>query len=162
MNALPENALQFATALYIHNLFFNVNSLYSKCKGKVMKDNAIKIIRWIPAAVIFGISWYLSSQEHVENMPSFWNADKLVHLVCFGGLCFWVCFGCNTRMVPKKLLLVPLFIVSAYGIIDEIHQSFVPGRRSSVFDWCADTVGAVLGICIFLFVRKHLDKKFRG
>lgn len=31
------------------------------------------------------------------------------------------------------------------GAIDEIHQSFVPGRFSSIFDWFADLLGGVIG-----------------
>lgn len=123
-----------------------------------MKKIIYKILKWIPAAVIIGISWFLSSQEHVVGMPSFWNADKLVHFVCFGGLCFWVALGCNTKTMPRKLIALPVMIVSVYGIIDEIHQSFVPGRESSVLDWCADTLGAVLGVFIFLSIRKLLKK----
>lgn len=31
-----------------------------------------------------------------------------------------------------------------YGVSDEWHQSFVAGRDASVFDWLADTAGAIL------------------
>lgn len=116
-----------------------------------------RILKWIPALIIFSTSWYLSSQEHIEHMPSFWNADKLVHFVCFGGLCFWVSFACCTKNFSK--VWIPVLIVSLYGIIDEIHQSFVPGRSTSVFDWMADTAGAFLGACVFLFVIKKLFKR---
>jgi VanZ family protein len=34
---------------------------------------------------------------------------------------------------------------SLYGIIDETHQYFVPGRDCNVWDWLADTLGAFLG-----------------
>lgn len=36
-------------------------------------------------------------------------------------------------------------IVSAIGGTDEIYQSTVPGRVSSLYDWLADTGGGVLG-----------------
>ena len=35
------------------------------------------IPRWIPTVIIISISWYLSSREHVEHMPSFWNVDNM-------------------------------------------------------------------------------------
>jgi VanZ family protein len=44
------------------------------------------------------------------------------------------------RWVPLAVLLAAL-----YGVSDEFHQSFVPGRNPSVSDLVADTVGAVLG-----------------
>lgn len=117
----------------------------------------IKLVKWIPALFIFGISWYLSSQETIEQMPEFWNADKFVHFICFGGLSFWVSFACNIRV--KNMFWLPSAIVSVYGIIDEIHQSFTPGRECSVFDWCADTLGGVMGAFVFLLVL-HLIGRF--
>jgi VanZ family protein len=35
-------------------------------------------------------------------------------------------------------------IGSLYGITDEWHQSFTFGRDASVWDWTADTAGAIL------------------
>jgi VanZ family protein len=37
-----------------------------------------------------------------------------------------------------------------YGVTDEFHQAFVPGRSVSVFDWIADVVGVLMGYTIFL------------
>ena len=117
-----------------------------------------KILKWVPAIVICSISVYLSSQPTIEKMPSFWNADKLVHVVCFGGLSFWVAFACNLKANSLKEIILPLSIVSIYGIIDEIHQSFTPGRSCSVFDWIADTVGAFLGALIFFLIIKIIKR----
>ena len=117
-----------------------------------------KLLKWVPAVVICSISVYLSSQPTIEKMPSFWNADKLVHVVCFGGLSFWVAFACNLKANSLKEIILPLSIVSIYGIIDEIHQSFTPGRSCSVFDWIADTVGAFLGALIFFLIIKIIKR----
>ncbi|MCK5081916.1 MAG: VanZ family protein, partial [Candidatus Omnitrophica bacterium] len=32
-----------------------------------------------------------------------------------------------------------------YGISDEIHQSFVPGRNAGIIDIIADTIGGAAG-----------------
>ena len=114
------------------------------------------ILRWPPALFIFGYNWYLSSQETIAHMPSFWNADKLVHCVCFAGLAFWVAFGIGTRLPTTWRIMLPTAIVSVWGIIDEIHQSFTPGRETSALDWCADTVGAVIGSIVFFYLCKVL------
>jgi VanZ family protein len=39
-----------------------------------------------------------------------------------------------------------------YGVLDEWHQSFVPGRVVSVADWAADIIGVVLGYFAFRMV----------
>ena len=117
------------------------------------------ILRWLPAAFIVACSWYLSSQEKIESMPGFWNADKLVHCVCFAGLSFWVAFGVWVNLPAKWRIALPIAIVSAYGIVDEIHQYFTPGRSSSPFDWMADTLGAVIGSVVFFHVCKWVSAR---
>jgi VanZ family protein len=37
---------------------------------------------------------------------------------------------------------------AAYGVTDEWHQSFVPGRTPDVGDWLADAVGAAAGVIV--------------
>ena len=103
----------------------------------------LTVLKWIPAVFIICCSWYLSSQPTVEHIPKFQNADKIVHFVCFGILSFWIAFA----IIRKKTLCIPL--TSLYGIIDEIHQYFVPGRSCSFADWIADTIGAAAGYLAF-------------
>jgi VanZ family protein len=37
-------------------------------------------------------------------------------------------------------------IGTSIAALDEVLQSYVPGRRMDVFDWIADTLGVVLGV----------------
>jgi len=50
---------------------------------------------------------------------------------------------------PKRALwisaLIALVVASLYGISDEVHQLFVPGRSSDPMDWLVDTTGALVG-----------------
>ena len=123
-----------------------------------MKKSLLILIKWLPALSIFGISFYLSSLSTIQQIPAFPYADKLVHFICFGGLAFWVAFGCDFFANSKLKIFVPVIIVSIYGIIDEIHQSFTPGRSSTVGDWIADTLGALLGSFIFYLISKLIQK----
>ena len=43
-----------------------------------------------------------------------------------------------------------VLIVSAFGVTDEWHQSFVPGRDCDVFDWLSDTLGAALAVILYV------------
>lgn len=45
-------------------------------------------------------------------------------------------------------------VAVAYGVTDEWHQSFVPGRTAAVDDWLADVVGATLGVLLVLAWRR--------
>lgn len=127
---------------------------------KNLKDTVKYFAGWIPALFIFATSFYLSSQETIEQMPSFFGADKIVHFICFGGLTFWVCFALRIRKFSR--IWIPVLIVSVYGILDEIHQSFTPGRSCSIFDWMADTSGAFMGACVFILTAAIIAKLYSG
>ena len=109
-----------------------------------------KVLKWLPALFVACCNIYLSSQEQIKQMPTFWNADKVVHFFCFAGFSFWVAFACNIKSYKKVWL--PTLIISLWAVTDEIHQSFTPGRESSALDWFADTAGAFLGAVVFVFV----------
>jgi len=57
------------------------------------------------------------------------------------------------------LVLVPVAIGTLYGLSDEVHQSFVPGRDASALDVVADGAGTLLGALLYrtLLVR-HLQR----
>ena len=56
------------------------------------------------------------------------------------------------RMTPSRALAAVLFCI-LYGVSDEFHQSFVPGRTPDVRDLVADGVGAALGAGALLLVK---------
>lgn len=60
-----------------------------------------------------------------------------------------------------KLILIAVAIASLYGVSDEIHQLFVPGRFCDPVDWAVDTAGALVGALIcskFLRIRTSAYK----
>ncbi len=77
--------------------------------------------------------------------------DKLYHAGAYFimGLLAWRCFR-HLVGSPIVLALLSITFSSLYGLSDEWHQSFVPGRESDVTDWVADTSGSVLAIMLVL------------
>ncbi len=45
-----------------------------------------------------------------------------------------------------------VLLASLYGVSDEVHQAYVPGRSADLFDWVADTVGAGVGVGVTVLV----------
>ncbi len=52
----------------------------------------------------------------------------------------------------RNYILIAIIIGIVYGISDEYHQSFVPGRFADVVDALADTLGIIIGVLLFRFV----------
>jgi VanZ family protein len=95
------------------------------------------------AALIFGAS----SRSQVAD-PGIPNVDKVVHFLVYGLLgTLVVRIGVGRRWAP----LVALVATSLYGVTDEFHQSFVPGRSMEFADWVADTAGAA--VAIFMYAK---------
>jgi VanZ family protein len=55
-------------------------------------------------------------------------------------------------------LIVSIGIVILYGITDEIHQGFVPGRTEDVLDAAADTTGGFLSAVVMYIVERRRIK----
>jgi VanZ family protein len=49
------------------------------------------------------------------------------------------------RRIGIRIAVVALLISVAYGVSDEFHQSFVPGRQASADDLLTDAIGALAG-----------------
>ena len=49
-------------------------------------------------------------------------------------------------MLPlRRACTLAIAIASAYGVTDELHQWFVPGRTTDPADWAVDTLAAAFG-----------------
>ena len=87
----------------------------------------------------------LSSQSKLP-MPMLFSAeDKIIHALAYTlmALLAWMSFAREQRPLMIVFMISVLFC-SLYGLSDEWHQSFVPGRDASFGDWLADTMGAAL------------------
>lgn len=54
-----------------------------------------------------------------------------------------------------RIALIAVVLASAYGITDELHQAFVPGRVPDPVDWLVDTVGACTGAGMVLLLSRR-------
>lgn len=61
-----------------------------------------------------------------------------------------VAFALKGQMRSSHAFLLAVALASVYGVTDEIHQLFVPGRFCGPADWATDTCGAILGAALVL------------
>lgn len=93
-------------------------------------------------AMLFGFS-SLSTLPSPPADLSFYD----VHIAAYAGLGALTAraAGKGTRHVSWRAVLVAIAISSLYGVSDEYHQRFVPGRSFDTLDMAADAIGSVVG-----------------
>lgn len=121
----------------------------------------MKIVRLLSGALAtlwMATIYYLSSHPMPEIDLGFSAQDKLVHLLGYGLLGLLLlgtrrpyADGYSMRQVASAALLATL-----YGLTDEWHQSFVPGRNSDTLDVVADAVGALFGSTLLWALTRRL------
>ena len=115
---------------------------------------------WGPAVFYAVILFTLSSFSSLPS-PPVGVTDKVEHFTAYGGFALtllWGLSGGRLSAMSWGAALAAVAIASVYGVTDELHQYFVPGRSSDVHDWVADTSGAglavLLGLAITSLVRR--------
>ncbi len=102
----------------------------------------------VPLAVAMGTIFILSHQPGDRlSLPSFPGMDKIGHMVIYGTLALTAIFAFTGQLKdtrPQRILFLTLVFCLFYGISDEFHQSFIPGRSASVLDVLADCGGAAM------------------
>ena len=85
------------------------------------------------------------------------TSDLLLHFGAYAGLALVVLRGVASgrwdRLTPGSWWRAWLITV-AYGVTDEFHQWFVPGRYASAFDWIADALGAATALGAAAIARR--------
>lgn len=124
--------------------------------------------RWLafaPAALYYAGIYWLSSRSHPPTLPSFLLADKAAHAFIYAGLGAALRFGFG-RILPERPWAAAgaTFALGLLGgILDEIHQAFVPLRNPDVWDAAADTLGVLAGLVLFnwINIRRRASSRVR-
>ncbi len=120
-----------------------VRALVARLRAVHPALGAVLLVTWM--VLLWGLS------ERPPNLvthgsPSlawFWNFS---HAPAYGALALWLSIATRARGKPLAATAREAFwIVSfalVHGVVDEIHQSIVPGRDASVLDVVTDLCGA--------------------
>lgn len=113
---------------------------------------------WLPliawACVIFAMSHTSGStldttiEETSEFLPIALLTQEFAHIAQYGmlaALAYRLLASYQTLPRMRALGGALLFAV-CYGVTDEFHQMFVPGRSATLGDLALDTIGAALGL----------------
>ncbi|MGR8929380.1 MAG: VanZ family protein [Gammaproteobacteria bacterium] len=122
-------------------------------------NSAIRWLDWPALLAYCGLIFLLSAQAKLPIPQVFNVQDKLLHLGAYSIMAIfsWRAFR-HFRLNETAVAWISFLFCGLYGLSDEWHQSFVPGRTVSFWDWTADTSGAALtSYLIVKYQLMHLD-----
>ena len=102
---------------------------------------------WGPALAVSGA---IFTASHTSAPPLIGSVpDYFAHMGVYALLSVAVLHGLQRgvwrRRVTLTQVLVAVLVSAAYGMTDEYHQAFVPGRTPSFVDVASDLAGGVAG-----------------
>jgi len=112
--------------------------------------------RWLRdfAPLIFWMAliFFLSSQSRLVDIESD-TGDKLfyksAHIIAYAALTwFWWRALAARRRITWPVLSAACLLAIIYGVSDEIHQLYVPGRNGHIADVLFDASGALLMVLL--------------
>ena len=116
-----------------------------------MTSPLARLPRWVrdiaPLLFWMGLIFFLSDQPTlivIEDEVSEKTVYKLAHVLAYAGLAWlwWRALSPN-RQATWTVLGVAVGLATLYGISDEFHQLFVPGRHAQSADVLFDMAGAL-------------------
>ena len=102
--------------------------------------------------------FYLSHQPSVEILPPlFPMQDKVLHAIEF--FLLFASLLLNRDLCRGFHTLPLLFSFGCiWALLDEIHQSYIPGRDCSAGDFIADIAG--MALCLIIYLHWFRDREY--
>lgn len=103
-------------------------------------------LAWLAVGLWMAATFVTSHQSSV-SIP-FGAPDYFAHGLAYavlGALLTHALAGGRIDRMTWRLALMATVIGALYGVTDEFHQWFVPGRFASVSDLIADAIGTAVG-----------------
>jgi VanZ family protein len=107
---------------------------------------------WLPVALDAALIFYLSSIPQLPSPPGPFS-DKHFHFGSYAllaALLVRALASARIRNVTGRVAIGAFALATLYGVTDEIHQMFVPGRTSALDDLAADALGAAAAAGLLL------------
>ena len=109
---------------------------------------------WGPAVAQMALIFLLSSLSDAPLPEGM--SDHAGHGIGYAMLAAFVLWGLTDGQLARANAArsgIAVLWAAAYGLTDEFHQSFVPGRTAAWDDIGADVRGALIGVALVLILR---------
>jgi hypothetical protein len=110
-------------------------------------------ISWAVTILIGAAIFYISSLSFAYGPAVVGGSlnSMLYHLSAFFFFAFFLAITL-TKGKNKKMIVLAVVLAVVYGISDELHQFFVPGRCMALSDVFLDTTGIVFAAMLYLVI----------
>lgn len=119
-------------------------------------------------SLLLALAWmallfYLSNQPSLETPTLFSGQDKVLHAAVYAllGVLLLAAQPRQAQGYSWQQVGISVLIASLYGLSDEIHQYFIPGRSSEVLDWVADSAGALIAASLLAWLSRKRNSAGR-
>lgn len=125
----------------------------SDLAGKVMRQ----VVVWGPAAFWVAVLFFLSEWES-PGIELIAVHDSVVHFLLYMVLGLTLAWARLRGVRHHHGAFLALGIT--LGVLDEFHQSFVPGRTPAFSDVFSDAAGVIIGYALFVMIfARWLDSR---
>jgi VanZ family protein len=114
----------------------------------------VTLLRWLwlwgPIVAHMAVIYFASSTPNLTAIPG-GLSDKAAHFAAYAVLAALALRGFaggRWAGVTARSAFGALVLAAGYGVLDELHQRFVPGRHAAVDDWVADAAGAASAVAL--------------
>ena len=113
----------------------------------------IQIFYWLPVYLYMILIFYLSSFSYIPSVESVIAKGFFIPNYIKHGIEYFVLgillIRAGKKSEFKNYFLISIIIIGIYGLSDEFHQIFVPGREFDLIDWVSDIIGGLASGIIF-------------
>ena len=105
---------------------------------------------WGPAMGLMAAIYFVSDRSDAPRLMG-GIPDVLAHAAAYtvlGAATLRGLAGARRAAATARAALFAAVLAAAYGMADEFHQSFVPGRTAELRDVLADALGAAAGAAL--------------
>ena len=118
-----------------------------------------KLYRFVPVTLVMGTIFFLSHQDGSSlALPEIPYIDKAAHFLLYSLLAGTILFAFPVELRqhhPERTGIIAVLLCLSYGITDELHQAYIPGRIASMSDLIADVSGAAVTVLFWLLLYRR-------
>ena len=120
----------------------------------------------LPVVVWMSVIYMFSTMQTGTASAIVWSdfvVKKTAHLTEYGVLSLLIYRGLiNSGFKKEEAAGMAVIASMLYGVSDEWHQSFTPGRMPKAYDVIFDTIGATLAIYLLWNTLPKMPKRLRN